>query len=127
MDLAFIKECADPSLKSAIVEQLVMMAGSVDPLAITVKSGGRLVLIPKPKSVDEAMDVVREHVGRAVVRAEITQLPVGVGVKEISELKTDLVDPCENLRKGTGLFARILRMVSKCLAIPRTRKCSRKS
>lgn len=82
LDAALIKECADPSLKPAIVEQFVMAAGSVDPLAVTVKSGGRLVLIPKAASTEEAMAIVRQYAGQAVVRVGLTQFPAGVGVKE---------------------------------------------
>lgn len=33
LDAALIKECADPSLKLAIVEQFVTAVGSPDPLA----------------------------------------------------------------------------------------------
>ena len=33
LDAALIKECADPSLKPALIEQFVMAAGSDDPLA----------------------------------------------------------------------------------------------
>ena len=68
LDADLIAKCADPALTPAIVEQFVEKAGSPDPLTITVKSGGRLILVPKPKTPDEAMDIVREHVGRAVVR-----------------------------------------------------------
>lgn len=47
LDAALIKECSDPTLKPAIVEQFVTAAGSADPLAITVKTGDRLILVPK--------------------------------------------------------------------------------
>ena len=57
MDAAFIAECADPSLKPAIVEQFVAAVGLGDPLAVTVKAGGRLILVPKPKTSDEAMEI----------------------------------------------------------------------
>lgn len=43
LDVALINQCADPSLKPAIVEQFVEIAGSFDPLAVTVKSDGRLI------------------------------------------------------------------------------------
>lgn len=33
LDAAVIKDCADPSLKPAIVEQFVAAAGSTDPIA----------------------------------------------------------------------------------------------
>uniref|UniRef100_UPI0031016E69 TraH family protein n=1 Tax=Neorhizobium sp. EC2-8 TaxID=3129230 RepID=UPI0031016E69 len=113
LDAALIKECADPSLKPAIVEQFVMAAGSDDPLAITVKSGGRLILVPKAASADEALAIVRQYAGQAVVRVGLTQFPAGVGVKEPADLKPDLVDACQNLRKGTAMFAKVLRIVSK--------------
>ncbi len=118
LDAALIKECADPSLKPAIVEQFVTSAGSTDPLAVTVKSGGRLILVPKAASTEEAMAIVRQYAGQAVVRVGLTQFPAGVGVKEATDLKPDLVDPCQNLRKGTAMFAKVLRIVAKWYGNP---------
>jgi hypothetical protein len=120
LDAALIGKCADPSLTPAIVEQFVQVAGSPDPLAITVKSGGRLILIPKANTSDEAMDIIRQHVGRAVVRVGLTQFPAGVGIKDASELKPDLVDACENLKIGTKMFAKILRIIAKWYGNPRS-------
>ena len=119
LDAALIKECADPSLKPAMVEQFVAAAGSTDSLAVTVKSGGRLVLVPKARSADEAMTIVRQYAGQAVVRVGLTQFPAGVGVKNAADLKPDLVDACENLRKGTSMFAKILRIVAKWYGNPK--------
>lgn len=118
LDAALIEKCADPSLPAAIVEQFVEAAGSPDPLAITVKSDGRLVLVPKPKTPNEAMIIIRENVGRAAVRVGLTQFPAGVGVTDASALKGDLVDPCENLRMGTAMFSKILRIVAKWYGNP---------
>ena len=61
LEAALIKECANSSLKPAIVEQFVQAVGSEDPLAITVKSGGRLILVPRPKTPEEAIEIVREN------------------------------------------------------------------
>ncbi|KQW26350.1 conjugal transfer protein TraH [Rhizobium sp. Root274] len=119
LDAALIQRCADPSLKPAIVEQFVSAAGSNDPLAVTVKSGGRLVLIPKATTPDEAMAIVRQYVGQAVIRVGLTQFPAGVGVKDAADLKPDLVDACENLRKGTAMFAKVLRIVAKWYGNPK--------
>jgi TraH_2 len=118
LDAALIEKCADPSLAPAIIEQFIEMAGSPDPLAITVRSGGRMILVPKPKTPDEAMDIIRENIGRAAVRVGLTQFPAGVGVMDASELNADLVDPCENLRMGTKVFAKITRMVAKWYGNP---------
>lgn len=118
LDAALIKECADPSLKPAIVEQFVQAVGSDDPLAITVKSGGRLILVPKPKTPEEAIEIVRENIGGSIVRVGLTQIPAGIGVKDASELKVDLVEPCANLRTGTAMFAKILRIVAKWYGNP---------
>ncbi|MFN7026655.1 MAG: TraH family protein, partial [Pseudorhizobium sp.] len=118
MDAAFIKECADPSLKPAIVEQFVAAVGPGDPLAVMVKAGGRLILVPKPKTPDEAMEIIRQYVGQAVVRVGLTQFPAGVGVKDASELKPDLMERCENLRMGTKMFSKIMRIVSKWYGNP---------
>ncbi|MBY3349100.1 conjugal transfer protein TraH, partial [Rhizobium laguerreae] len=118
LDAALIKECADPSLKPAIIEQFVTDAGSSDPLAVTVRSGGRLILIPKAASAEEAMAIIRQYAGQAVVRVGLTQFPAGVGVKEPTDLKPDLVDPCQNLRKGTAMSAKVLRIVAKWYGNP---------
>ena len=109
LDAALIKECADPSLKPAIVEQFVQAVGSDDPLAITVKSGGRLILIPTPKTPEEAIEIVRENIAGSVVRVGLTQIPAGIGVKDASELKVDLVEPCANRKRrlrpiGSAVF-----------------------
>lgn len=113
VDAALIQQCADPELKPAIVEQFVQRAGSPDPLAVTVRSGNRVVLVPKPGNPDEAMALIRQHVGRNVVRVGITQYPAGLGVVDAGELKPDLVDVCANLRMGTALFAKVYRIVTK--------------
>jgi hypothetical protein len=118
LDAALIRECADPSLKPAIVEQFVQAVGSEDPLAISVTSGGRLILIPKPKTPEEAIEIVRENIGRSIVRVGLTQIPAGIGLKDASELKVDLVDPCANLRMGTAMFAKVLRIVAKWYGNP---------
>lgn len=118
LDAALIKECADPSLKPAIVEQFVQAVGSEDPLAISVRSGSRLMLVPKPKTPEEAIEIVRENIGHSIVRVGLTQIPAGIGLKDASELKVDLVDPCNNLRMGTAMFAKILRIVAKWYGNP---------
>ncbi|MBB3302278.1 hypothetical protein FHT72_005927 [Rhizobium sp. BK077] len=120
LDAALIQQCADHSLKPAIVAQFVTAAGSNDPLAVTVKSGGRLILVPKATSPDEAMAIIRQYVGQAVVRVGLTQFPAGVGVKDAADLKPDLVDACENLRKGTAMFAKVLRIVAKWYGNPKS-------
>lgn len=113
IDSAVIQQCADPALKPGIVERFIAEAGSADPLAVTVTLGNRLVLLPKPTTADEAMALIREHVGRAVVRVGITQYPAGLGISDISELDADLVDACANIRMGTALFGKVYRIVTK--------------
>jgi hypothetical protein len=120
LDAALIQQCADSSLKPSIVEQFVDAAGAPDPLTVTVKSGSRVFLVPIPKTADEALVIIRENVGRAVVRVGLTQFPAGVGVKDASQLNTDLVNPCENLRMGTRMFAKVLRIVAKWYGNPKS-------
>lgn len=122
LDAAIIQKCADPSLTPIVVEQFVQAAGSPDPLAVIVKSGGRLILVPKAKTPDEALALIRQYVGQAVVRVGLTQFPAGVGVKDASELKPDLIDACENLRVGTKMFAKILRIVAKWYGNPTSKE-----
>lgn len=95
-------------------------AGSTDPLAVTVKSGGRLILVPKATSADDAMAIVREYAGKAVVRVGLAQFTAGVGAKEAADLRPDLVDACANLRKRTAMFAKVLRIVAKWYGNPKS-------
>jgi len=118
VDAALIEKCADPSLAPAIVEQFVAAAGSEDPLAITVKSGDRVVLVAKPKTPEDVLDLMKQHVGKASVRVGITQFPAGVGNTDTNQLDTGLSDACENLRKGTALFAKVARIVTKWYGNP---------
>lgn len=118
VDAALIQQCADPRLKPAIVERFIERAGSEDPLAITVRSGNRVVLVPKPATSNEAMELIRQHVGRNIVRVGVTQYPAGLGIMEAGALKPDLVDPCENLRMGTALFVKVYRIVTKWYGNP---------
>lgn len=118
VDAALIKQCADPGLKPAIVEQFIERAGSQDPLAVTVRSGNRVVLVPRPGTPDEALELIRQNIGRNVVRVGITQYPAGLGIMEAGELRADLIDPCENIRMGTALFAKVYRIVTKWYGDP---------
>lgn len=52
----------------------------------------------------------------------VTQFPAGVGVRDASELKPDLVDACENLRMGTKMFAKIMRIVAKWYGSPTSKE-----
>ncbi|SES45587.1 TraH family protein [Rhizobium sp. NFR03] len=118
IDAALIQQCADRALKSEIVEMFIDRAGSQDPLAITVRSGNRIVLVPKPTTSDEALALIRDNLGRNTVRVGITQYPAGLGIIGAGQLKPDLVDTCENIRMGTALFARVYRIVTKWYGSP---------
>lgn len=113
VDAALIQQCADASLKPAIVERFIAEAGSPDPLAVTVRSGDRVVLVPKPTTPDEAVALIREYVGKAVVRVGVTQYPAGLGIADVSEFDPELVDACANIRMGTSLFSKVYRIVTK--------------
>ena len=113
VDATLIQQCADATLKPAIVERFIAEAGSTDPLAVTVRSGDRVVLVPKPTTPDEAMTLMQEYVGKAVVRVGITQYPAGLGIADVSELDAVLVDASENIRVGTALFGKVYRIVTK--------------
>ncbi|PDT80890.1 TraH family protein [Sinorhizobium sp. BJ1] len=125
VDAALIQQCADPGLKPAIVGEFIARAGSPDPLAVTVRSGNRVVLVPKPKSADEAMDVIRKHIGRNATRVGITQYPAGLGILEAGQLKPDLVEACANIRMGTALFAKVYRIVLKWYGNPTGEEAAR--
>ncbi|TCA32848.1 conjugal transfer protein TraH [Rhizobium leguminosarum bv. viciae] len=118
LDAVLIHQCADPSLKPAIVEQFIAKAGSQDPLAVTVRSGKRVVLVPKPTTPEEALALIRDNLGRNTVRVGITQYPAGLGIVEAGQLKPEMVEPCENIRMGTALFAKVYRIVTKWYGNP---------
>lgn len=118
MDADLVKNCADPELAPSIVEQFVAAVGSMEPLAITIRQDGRLVLIPKPKTLEEAVETIKDYVGQAVVRVGITQLPAGIGLTDVSQLKPDMFEPCANLRDGTSMFAKVARIVTKWYGRP---------
>jgi hypothetical protein len=111
IDVDLIHRCAEPSLTPSIVETFVKTVGSTDPLSITVRSGNRIILVPVAKTPDEALAIIRAHVGQAVVRVGITQYPVGIGIKDPSDVSPDLLDACSNLRLGTALFGKVWRVV----------------
>ncbi|ASP89548.1 conjugal transfer protein TraH (plasmid) [Sinorhizobium meliloti] len=121
VDTALIKECSDPDLKPAIVEQFIERAGAPDPLAVTVRSGNRVVLVPKPTTPEETLALIRENLGRNIVRVGLTQYPAGLGIMEAGRLKPDLIEPCENIRMGTALFAKVYRVVTKWYGNPTDR------
>lgn len=118
LDAVLIQQCSDPTLKPAIVEQFIAKAGSQDPLAITVRSGNRVVLVPKPTTPEAALALIRDNLGRNTVRVGITQYPAGLGIVEAGQLKPEMVEPCENIRMGTALFAKVFRIVSKWYGNP---------
>ncbi|MGV1832731.1 TraH family protein [Agrobacterium vitis] len=118
IDVVLIKQCSDPGLKPAIAEQFIERAGASDPLAVTVRSGNRVVLVPRPKTAEESLALIRENLGRNTVRVGITQYPAGLGIVEAGQLKPDLVDACENMRMGTALFAKVYRIVTKWYGNP---------
>ncbi|MFG1466067.1 TraH family protein [Xanthobacter sp. DSM 24535] len=119
IDVALIHQCADPDLKPAIVERFIEQAGSPDALAVTIRTGNRVVLAPRPTTSEEALELVRQHVGRNVVRVGITQYPAGLGISDSRELRPDLLDACANVRMGTALFAKVYRIVVKWYGGPR--------
>lgn len=118
LDAVLIQQCADPSLKPAVIEQFIAKAGSQDPLTVTVRSGNRVVLVPKPTTPEAALALIRDNLGRNTVRVGITQYPAGVGIVEAGQLKPEMVEPCENIRMGTALFAKVVRIVSKWYGNP---------
>ena len=118
IDAATIHQCADPGVKPAIVEKFIRAAGAPDPLAVTVRTGNRVILVTPPKTADDAIELVRRYVGQAMVRVGVTQYPAGLGVTDIATLKPDLVDTCANIRMGTALFGKVYRIVTKWYGAP---------
>lgn len=85
---------------------------------VTVRAGSKTFLVPKAKSPEEAMKLVQEHLGKAVVRVGLTQYPVGIGATDKSQFTADVFDTCNNIKIGTALFARVYRVVTKWYGTP---------
>ncbi len=111
-ELAFIEQCADPSLEIAIVERFISEVGTDNPLAITITDGNRLILPEAPQTPEAAMRLIERFVGQAVVRVGVTRYPAGHGMTDVSGLSLSLFDPCENIRMGTALFGKVHRIVA---------------
>ena len=118
IDVALIEQCADPSLTPAIVEEFIAAVGSKDPLNVTVRAGSKTFLVRQANSPQEAMKLVQDHLGKAVVRVGITQYPVGIGISDKSQVAADVFDTCNNIKIGTALFARVYRVVTKWYGTP---------
>tara|TARA_R100001129_G_scaffold159527_3_gene123731 strand:+ start:9680 stop:10099 length:420 start_codon:yes stop_codon:yes gene_type:complete len=113
IDVDLIQQCADPRLEVAIVQLFVAAMNAPDHLAIRVFQGDKMILVPAPKSAEEAVETTRQWVGKANVRVGLTQYPAGLAVTDPSEIGLELFDTCENLRLGTELFGKVLRIVGE--------------
>jgi hypothetical protein len=118
IDTGLIAKCADPTLPPAIVEQFVATAGADDPFSITIKMGGRLLLVPKARTPADALRLAKQYVGHANVRIGVTQFPLDHAKKGRDQLDENLTDICENIRLGTALFAKVARIVTRWYGSP---------
>jgi hypothetical protein len=118
IDAELILQCADPSLKVEIVQKFIEEAGGADHLTVTVRAGEHIILVPKPSTEDEAMQLIRRNLGQSIVRVGVTQYPAGLGIQDISELNPDLLDSCKNIGMGTALFAKVYRIVTNWYGAP---------
>lgn len=108
-----IQQCADPRLEIEIAQQFVSEMNAADHLTVHVAQGNRTILVPKPETIEQAIATASEWVGQATVRVGLTQYPAGLDITDPSEIGYDLFDSCENLRMGTALFGKVLRLVSQ--------------
>jgi hypothetical protein len=113
IDPELIQLCADPRLEIEIVQQFVSEMNAADHLTVHVAQGNRTILVPKPETIEQAVSTTREWVGQATVRVGLTQYPAGLGITDPSEIGYELFDSCENLRMGTELFGKVLRVVTQ--------------
>ncbi|WDZ81655.1 conjugal transfer protein TraH (plasmid) [Ensifer adhaerens] len=112
LEAAFIEKCADPSLDLNVVEAFVRAVGNGDPLAVTVKVGQKKILVEKAETPEQALAIARRYVGHAIVRVGMTSYPAHLGIESGTVLSPTLFNACENLRMGTAMFAKIMRIVA---------------
>lgn len=77
-----------------------------------------LTVITKPKSPEEAQELVENYIEKTVVRVGITQYPAGLRIKQKWVLLGDLFDACKNIGTGTALFAKVYRITTKWYGAP---------
>lgn len=111
-DTVLIQQCADPGMEIAIVEQFIAEAGTDNPLAVSITSGNKIILPEQPRTAEDAVRLIQQFTGRAIVRVGITQYPAGFSVSDVAQLGAALVDPCQNVRMGSALFAKVHRIVA---------------
>ncbi|WP_280950031.1 hypothetical protein [Rhizobium leguminosarum] len=68
------------------------------------------------------MAIVRQYAGQAVVRVGLTQFPAGVGVKEPTDLKPDLVDACQTFAKARRCSPRSSGLLRKWYGNPQEQR-----
>lgn len=112
LEAALIEKCADPSLDLSVVEAFVRAVGNGDPLAVTVKVGRKKIQVEKAETPEQALAIARLYVGQAIVRVGMTSYPAHLGIESGTVLSPTLFDACENLRMGTVMFAKIMRIVA---------------
>ncbi|WP_077966977.1 conjugal transfer protein TraH [Ensifer adhaerens] len=112
LEAALIEKCADPSLDLNVVEEFVRAVGNGDPLAVTVKVGRKKILVEKAETPEQALAIARRYVGQATVRVGMTSYPAHIGIESGTVLSPTLFDACENLRMGTAMFAKVMRIVA---------------
>jgi hypothetical protein len=53
---------------------------AADHLTLHIAQGNRTILVPKPETIDQAVETTREWVGQATVRVGFTQYLAGLGI-----------------------------------------------
>ena len=68
IDVDLIQQCADPRLEVATMQQFVARMNAPDHLAIRVFQGDKMILVPAPKSAEEAVKL--KYILLAIAEAE---------------------------------------------------------
>ena len=55
VDAALVHACADPALRPAFVEKFLEKVGTNDPLAVSIRAGNRVILVPPAKTPEQAL------------------------------------------------------------------------
>lgn len=113
LEAALVEKCTDPSLDLNVVEAFVRAVGSGDPLAVTVKVGRKKILVERAATPEDALAIAHRYIGQATVRVGLTSYPAHLGIERGEELSPTLFNACDNLRMGTVMFAKVMRIVAQ--------------
>jgi hypothetical protein len=111
IDSIIIENCADPSLYPPLVKPFLERVGAKNPFDLAIVENTKFVL-QRSESSEEAKRHIQNLLGKTALRFGPTAYPIGIGAKNLEDVDYNFLEPCQNIRLGTALFAQVISKVS---------------